>query len=61
MSPGLKHDVISSLFWRLVEQGGRQFVQLLVQIILARLLAPDMFGTLAVALVFVNLGNVIVT
>lgn len=61
MATGLKRDVVSSLFWRLVEQSGRQIIQVAVQIVMARLLAPDMFGTLAVALVVVNLGNVIVT
>lgn len=56
----LKRETISSVLWKLLERGGYAFVQLLVQIVMARLLAPDEFGALAIMLVFVNLGNVIV-
>ncbi|MBQ9003165.1 MAG: oligosaccharide flippase family protein, partial [Eggerthellaceae bacterium] len=40
-------------------RGGSAIIQLVVQIVMARLLAPDQFGALAVMLVFVNVGNVI--
>ena len=43
-----------------LEKGGRAVVELLVQIIMARLLVPEEFGALAIMLVFVNVGNVIV-
>ena len=43
-----------------MERCGNQSIQLLVQIIMARLLFPEAFGSLAVMLVFVNLGNVLV-
>ena len=33
---------------------------MVVQVVMARLLAPEQFGALAVMLVFVNLGNVVV-
>lgn len=56
----LKKETINSLAWKLLERGGNAVVQLLVQIIMARLLAPEQFGSLAVMLVFVNLGNVVV-
>lgn len=56
----LKRETISSVLWKLLERGGYAFVQLLVQIVMARLLAPDEFGALAIMLVFVNLGNVVV-
>ena len=56
----LKRNAISSLFWKLFEQGGTAVVTLIVQIVMARLLAPDEFGMLAIMLVFVNIGNVIV-
>ncbi|MBE6466268.1 lipopolysaccharide biosynthesis protein [Denitrobacterium detoxificans] len=56
----LKARTISSMFWKLMERGGTSLVALIVQIVLARLLAPDDFGALAIMLVFVNLGNVIV-
>lgn len=57
---GLKRATVSSLLWKLFEKGGRALVELAVQIALARLLAPEQFGVLAIMLVFVNVGNVIV-
>ncbi|MRX82338.1 lipopolysaccharide biosynthesis protein [Eggerthella guodeyinii] len=56
----VKSKVLSSLFWKLFEKGGRAVIELVVQIVLARLLAPNDFGLLAIILVFVNVGNVIV-
>ena len=52
--------VASSFLWKFVERGSAQIFSLSVQIILARLLAPDDFGTLAVLLVFVNISNVLI-
>ena len=59
-SSDLKSSTIRSLFWKLFEQGGSSVVTLLVQVVMARLLAPSEFGVLAIMLVFVNVGNVIV-
>lgn len=56
----LKARTISSLFWKFFEQGGNAIVSIVVQIVLARLLAPEQFGALAIMLVFVNIGSVIV-
>lgn len=56
----LKSRTIASLLWKFLERGGNQAVQLLVQIVLARLLMPEDFGALAILLVFVNLGTVVV-
>lgn len=56
----IKQRTISGLLWKLFERGGRAVVELLVQIVLARLLAPEQFGTLAILLVFVNIGNAVV-
>ena len=55
-----KEKTIKSLAWKLLERGGNAIVQMAVQIVMARLLAPEEFGALAIMLVFVNLGNVIV-
>lgn len=60
MQRDLKASTIRSLFWKLFEQGGSAVVSLLVQIVMARLLAPNEFGMLAIMLVFVNIGNVVV-
>lgn len=60
MKQQLKKAAIKSVIWKLLERGGYQIVQLLVQIVMARLLSPEAFGSLAVMLVFVNLGGVLV-
>lgn len=57
----LRSSAVSSLLWKLFERGGNAVVQLAVQIVMARLLAPEEFGALAIMLVFINVGNVIVT
>lgn len=52
--------VVSSFIWKFMERGAAQVFSLIVQIVLARLLMPEDFGTLAVLLVFVNLSNVLI-
>ena len=56
----IKNLTISSLVWKLFERGGNALIQIVVQVIMARLLAPEQFGALAIMLVFVNIGNVLV-
>ena len=56
----LKDRTITAFVWRLFERGGNQCVALLVQIVMARLLAPSDFGLLAILLVIINIGNTIV-
>ena len=60
MAQHTKSKVISSLFWKFLERGGTQGIQFLVQIVLARLLAPEQFGTIALVMVFINLARVFV-
>lgn len=55
-----KTKVLSSLFWKLLERGGTQGIQFIVQIVLARLLAPEQFGTIAIVMVFIHLAQVFV-
>jgi len=56
----LKSQVISSLFWKLMERGGTQGIQFIVQIILARLLLPEDYGLIALVLIFTTIANVFV-
>lgn len=58
-----KQKVVSNLIWRFMERFGSQLVAMVVQIILARMLAPAVFGTVAkvtiittILLVFVDSG-----
>ena len=46
--------------WKLLERIGYQGIVFIVQMVLARLLAPEDFGALAIMFVFVNLSNSIV-
>lgn len=56
-----KNDsVISGFIWRFAERCGAQGVSFIVEIILARLLAPDVYGTIAILLVFINIMQVFV-
>ena len=52
--------VVSSMLWKFTERGAAQIFALIVQIVLARLLSPEDFGTLAILLVFVNISNVLI-
>lgn len=49
--------MLGSFFWSFMEQGGSKLAQLLVQLVLARLLAPDVFGALAILLVFTQVAD----
>lgn len=55
-----KKEIISSLFWKLMENGGSQVVNFVVSIILARLLSPNDYGTIALITIFINLSNVFI-
>ena len=59
----MKHNtqsVFSSFIWRFMERMGAQGVNLVVSIILARLLAPEVYGTVALVNVFITLLQVFV-
>ena len=56
----LKEKAFTSFFWKLFEQGGSSVIQLVVQVVMARILSPEEFGLLAIMVVFVNIGNVFV-
>ena len=52
--------VLSSLMWKLLERGGTQGIQFIIQIFLARLLSPNDYGVIALITVFIALANVFV-
>lgn len=54
----VKHKAVLGIFWRIGEQGGRQIIQFVVSVILARLIAPDQFGIIAMLGVFTALASV---
>lgn len=55
-----KRVIISSLFWKFFERAGTQLIQFGVTIALARILAPDDFGLVALIAIFINIASVFV-
>ena len=49
--------ISNSFIWSFLEQGGSKAIQLIVQIILARLLSPEAFGVLAILLVITQISD----
>jgi len=60
MEQDLKSEVIGGLFWQYLQRIGSQAVSFIVSIILARLLAPSDFGTIALTSVFITISNVFI-
>lgn len=55
-----QEKVISNFIWRFAERCGAQGVSFVVSIVLARLLAPEAYGTIALITVFTTILNVFV-
>lgn len=55
-----KNNVIIGLFWRFMERFGAQLVSLVVSIILARILDPTVYGTVALVTILVGIMQVFV-
>ena len=53
-------SVLSSFIWKLLERSSTQIINLIIQIVLARLITPEEFGSLAVLIVFVNVANIFI-
>ena len=54
-----KNEYLSNFMWRFFERWGAQGVSFLVSIVLARLLDPDAYGTIALVTVFTIIINII--
>lgn len=53
----LKKQAISGVVWTFVQQFSVQIINFVVQIILARLLMPEIFGLIAMLTVFISIGQ----
>lgn len=53
-------NVVANLIWRLLERCGAQGVTFIVTIVLARLIAPEVYGIIAIVMVIINLLQVFV-
>lgn len=60
MTKSLKDKIISGSLWNLVGASGYQVIGLVIFIILSRLLTPGDFGTVALAIAFIELLNIVV-
>ena len=52
--------IITNMLWRFAERCGAQGVTFIVSIVLARILAPEVYGTIALITVFITILNVFV-
>lgn len=55
-----KKEIIASLIWKMLERFGAQGITFLVQIVLARMLDPEVFGTISLLTVFIAVANVFI-
>lgn len=55
-----KTNIITGFFWSYAERCGAQIVTFLVSVVLARLLSPDDYGTIAIVTVFTTILQVFV-
>lgn len=55
-----RYQIFSNLIWRFAERCGAQFVSFIVTIVLARMLTPEIYGTVALINVFTNILQVFV-
>ena len=56
----IKSKVISGIFWQYAQRLSAQIVQFIVSLILARLLLPEDFGTIAIIGVFITISNLFI-
>lgn len=56
----MHNKIATGLVWKLLERFGVQGVQFVLQIILARLLAPEHYGVLSLMVIFTNLATIFV-
>jgi O-antigen/teichoic acid export membrane protein len=58
--PALKDRAAKGALWASVESWSAQFVQLLIVLVLARLVGPEAYGLMAIALVVVQLSQLLI-
>ena len=60
-SPGLKGRAAKGALWASIENWSAQVVQLLIVLVLARLVGPEAYGLMAIALVVVQLSQLLIS
>jgi polysaccharide transporter, PST family len=59
--PGLKDRAAKGALWASIENWSAQLVQLVIVLVLARLVGPEAYGLMAIALVVVQLSQVLIS
>ena len=60
MNSTIKEKTIHNFFWRFAERCGAQIVGFIVSLVLARILTPEQFGSIALIIVFTSILQVFV-
>lgn len=60
MADNLKSRTVSGFIWRVMQQVTTQAVNFIISIVLARIIAPEDYGIVAITTVFISLSNVII-
>jgi len=60
MDSTIRNKTISGVIWKAMESGGNQLVKLIISVVIARVLDPANYKTLATLLIVVDLADVIV-
>ena len=53
----LKRQAVNSVLWRIFETGGRQVIFFIISVVLARLILPESYGTVAMLTIFTTVAN----
>ena len=59
-SKDLKKNVINGFLWKAAENGGDQLITFVISVLLARLLGPEKYGSMAVMLIFISIAQVVI-
>lgn len=57
----LKLNALSGMMWKFFENIGMQMVQLIIQIVLARILMPEEYGLIGLLTIFISISDIIIT
>lgn len=55
-----KSSALSATLWKIIEKFGSKSIQIVIQVILARILVPDDYGIVAILTVFITLSNIFI-
>jgi len=60
MDHSFRNRTISGVIWKAMESGGNQLVRFVISVVIARILDPANYKTLALLLIFINIADVFV-